>query len=186
MKKILLILLIISGLFASCKTVGTVQGRKYVDVLKEWKPQDITVYVCNADLLRYYIDISDITPTRIGLGDIDRALLIESLKKAIKWAKIAKKKKVPSFTKKLYNNAFYDKDPYSGAITNYLYIEFFAANHGLQNDIILNGVDFNNQFEKNTVYLSVEKVPLLIKLLQKAKKTYKEVKKADQIAKEFK
>ena len=182
MKKILFFMLIVSGLFASCKTVGTLQGRKYVNVLKEWKAQDITVYVCNRDLFRYCIDISDLVPTRICLSEKERTLLIQSLKKAIKWAKIAKKKKVPSFSKKLYDN----KDPYTEDITNYLHIDFFTANHGWQNDIILNGVDINNQFEENTVYLSVEKVPLLIKLFQKAKKTYKEVKKADQIAKEFK
>jgi len=186
MKKILLFIFIISGLFASCQVVGTVQGRKYLDILKRWKAQNITVYVCNTDLLRYYIDISDIVPTRIALSNKERKILINSLQKAIKWAQIAKKKHVPSFSKKLYENINFDENEYTKAKKNYLHIEFFTANKGYQNDIVLQGVDFNNQFEKNTVYLSVEKVPLLIKLLKKATIVYQEVKKADQIAKEFK
>jgi len=186
MKKILGLILIGSLLFASCDTVGTIKGMKYIDTLKQWESNDVSVYVCDGDALRYYIDISGITPTRIGLSSSERQSLITVLKKAVKWANIAKTKRVPSFSKKLFENKNYVEDTYTGARTNYLKIDFFTAQKGVQNDIVIYGIDFDNQFEDNTVYLSINKVPQLINLLQKAKIKYEKVKKADAIAKEFK
>ena len=181
MKKLILVFFIIFGfLYADCKLVGTVQGLRYSNVLKQWFSQDVDIWACyypNDEYKNIFvINIPNITKSRAFLTSSNLDDLINSLKKAIKWANKAKTKKVPTFSKELFNYDLYGK----------LTVEFFTANKGQQDDVILRTVDVDNEFEKGEAYLNCfTKVPKLIKLLKKVKPTWNELEKANKIKNEF-
>ena len=176
----LLILLVSVSANAGTREVqGSATGRYYNDVWKSWSEEPISVYI--DDKGNTYIKGGEgLIFARGFLYAGERTKFVELLKKGLKWAETAKKEKV-EITKEL--GSFMK----SGSFDQYgIKLTFFAANKGQQTDIILYMVDFDNMFNKITLYLNPTQVKSLIKLLEKVPQTLKELKEYEKKSKMFK
>ena len=177
---VLLILLVSVSANAGTREVqGTATGRYYNDVWQSWSEEPISVYIDHKG--NTYIKGGEgLIFARGFLYARERTKFIELLKKGLKWAETAKKEKV-EITKEL--GSFMK----SGSFDQYgIRLTFFAANKGRQTDIILYMVDFDNMFNKITLYLNPVQVKSLIKLLEKVPQTLKELKEYERESKMFK
>jgi hypothetical protein len=158
---------------------GTATGRYYNDVWKSWSKEPISVYI--DDKGNTYINGGEsLIFARGFLYARERTEVIELLKKGLKWAKTAKKEKV-EITKEL--GSFMK----SGSFDQYgVKLTFFSSNKGQQTDVILYMVDFDNMFNKITLYLNPTQVKSFIKLLEKVPQTLKELQEYEKKSKMFK
>lgn len=157
---------------AGTRTVdGNATGRYHNDVLKRWTNVPIVVYVDDAS--NAYIMSSDggIVKARGLLSPTDTREALALLRKSQNWVKTAKAEGL-EVTKEL--GTFMRGSRYE---RNGVGLQFFSANGGKQTDVILQLVDFENQFFKLDLYLNPDQVADLIRLMERVPETVAELKK---------
>ena len=155
---------------------GLVVGRYYNDVWQSWIEKPITVYI--DDRGNVYIKGGEgLISARGFLYARERGKFIQLLKKGLKWAETAKKEKI-EITKNLGSFMKLGSVDWYG-----IKLTFFSTNKGQQTDVILYIVDFDNVFNRITLYLNPEQVKGLITLLEKVPQTLKELKENEKKAK---
>jgi len=148
---------------------GTVTGRYYNDVWKQWSDQPVSVYV--DDESNVYIRGGESLLKAVGHFPGARLKeVIGLLEKSLDWSKKAKGNKL-EITKPLGSFVTGSEFQQQG-----IELVFFAANEGDQTDVILKIQDFDNMFSKISIYLNPEQVSGFAALLRKVPETYRELK----------
>lgn len=154
---------------------GEAHGRYYNELLKRWSVKPIVVYVDNGG--NFYVSGGDkLIGARAYLKLEQLRPLINALKKGLEWAPKAKEAKL-EVTKEL--GAFTNPSDHH---TEGIWLSFFSANKGEQTDVIMEMVDFDNQFEKITLYLEPIAIPPLVNLLEKVPATIDALKEQEKKA----
>ncbi len=151
-----------------------VHGRSYVEILKTWADRTVTVETGNKGQIYIYADT--------GLGQAvastsdtknTRERLEKAVSKAIEWAKVAQENKADT-EKQLgcfdYEGSCGDR---TAEGTGMFSFSFFAANGGKQTDLILNLVDYENEYKKAVIYIPAAQMGNLLAAIKAIEDTKK-------------
>jgi len=178
---LILTIIVASSAFAQTRTVegAAAEGRIHNEMLKRWIPTKVEVYV---DLEGYaYVHVRERVMSPRGLIPPDmQPSLINALEKSKEWAKKAKEDQV-EISKELGRFRTESKRHDTGVD-----LTFFSAQKGVQTDVIMLVLDFDNRFVKAEVYIATDKIDALIALLKKVPATQKELQDQKKKADEFK
>jgi hypothetical protein len=142
-----------------------VQGRTYNELFKSWSKRNLSILVAVSDEGKEYVFFvvnTGLGSTTVGFEytpSVQKKLL-SLVNKAIEWSKIARTNRADT-TKGLgcfgrERLVTFDGCQKSGDAKekNQVGLGFFSANNGQQTDLIVDLIDWNNQFIKAKVYLN--------------------------------
>lgn len=152
---------------------NVIEARSYNDLLNRWLPQDFSIWIGTSEGTDYIFFKAEtgLKPAMVTeeYGPATQTKLKEIVSKAIRWAGIAEKNKADT-TKGLgcfgmKSNERCKKDG-NAFDRNQMGVSFFAANGGKQTDLILDIKDRENQFYAAQLYLNLEKIKELQRVIE--------------------
>lgn len=142
----------------TAQTASTAEGKHYNDVFKNWQRQSFTIY-CDDDGGLYVKAETGLGQARGYVAKRDVSRFIEAVKKAREWVDVAKANKAD--TTKLVGDFRYASDIDQAGVR----LVFFSASAGAQTDLIMEVIDFDNEFYKTELYIEPDQIDKFLAML---------------------